>query len=136
MTFSVITKEGCHDLLGLSLPVPSTTSWRAKIDGKRFSGVNEIDGSFWAISLKARLVGRDFLRKLKDQWNQRAGRPKNYGQQRNWSAFEAELILVRVSEHSQSDLETLKKRRTHGKIPRKRRRLNCAILTHVSTRTV
>jgi hypothetical protein len=47
-------------MLGLSLPVPSTTSWREKIDGKRFSGVNEIDGTFWAISLKARLVGRDF----------------------------------------------------------------------------
>ena len=34
--------------------MPSTTSWRAEIDGKRFSGMNEIDGSFWAISLKAR----------------------------------------------------------------------------------
>src|ERR1700738_2555043 len=43
--FSVITEKGCHDLLGLSLPVPSTTSWRAEIDGKRFSGMIEIDGS-------------------------------------------------------------------------------------------
>jgi hypothetical protein len=51
--FSVITEEGCHDLLGLSLPVPSSSSWRAEIDGKRFSGMMEIDGSFWAISLKA-----------------------------------------------------------------------------------
>jgi hypothetical protein len=30
-------------LLGLSLPMPSTTSWRAEIDGKRFSGMIEID---------------------------------------------------------------------------------------------
>jgi hypothetical protein len=51
--FSVVTEERCHDLLGLSLPVPSTTSWRAEIDGKRFSGMIEIDGSLWAISLKA-----------------------------------------------------------------------------------
>jgi hypothetical protein len=43
----------CWDHAGLSLPVPSITSWRAEIDGKRFSGMNEIDGSFWAISLKA-----------------------------------------------------------------------------------
>jgi hypothetical protein len=39
--FSVITEKGCHDLLGLSLPVPSTTSWRAEIDGKRFSPMCE-----------------------------------------------------------------------------------------------
>jgi hypothetical protein len=52
--FIVITEKGCHDLLGLSLPVPSTTSCRAEIAGKRFSGMNEIDGSFWAISPKVR----------------------------------------------------------------------------------
>ena len=33
--------------------MPSTTSWRAEIDGKRFSGMIEIDESFWAISLRA-----------------------------------------------------------------------------------
>jgi hypothetical protein len=38
-------REGCRDLLGLSLPVPPTTSWRAEIDGKRFSRLKEIDGS-------------------------------------------------------------------------------------------
>jgi hypothetical protein len=32
------------------LPVRSTTSWRAEIDGNRFSGMIEIDGSFWALS--------------------------------------------------------------------------------------
>jgi hypothetical protein len=32
--------------------VPSTTRWSAEIDGKTFSGMIEIDGSFWAISLK------------------------------------------------------------------------------------
>jgi NAD(P)-dependent dehydrogenase (short-subunit alcohol dehydrogenase family) len=39
---------------GLSLQAPSTTSWRAEIDGKRFSGMIKIDGSFWATSLKGR----------------------------------------------------------------------------------
>jgi hypothetical protein len=34
--------ERCHDLLALSLPVPSITSWRAEIDGKRFSEMIEI----------------------------------------------------------------------------------------------
>jgi hypothetical protein len=29
--------------------VPSTTSWRVEIEGIRFSGMIEIDGSFWAI---------------------------------------------------------------------------------------
>jgi hypothetical protein len=42
--FSLITQKGGHDLLGLRLPVPSTASWRAESDGKRFSGMNEIDG--------------------------------------------------------------------------------------------
>ena len=62
------------------------------------------------------------MRKLKDQWNQRAERPKNYGQKRNWSAFEAKLVLERVSEHFQSDLETLKKRGIRGNPARR-----CAI---------
>jgi hypothetical protein len=30
--------------------VRSTTSWRAEIDGNRFSGMIEIDGRFWALS--------------------------------------------------------------------------------------
>jgi SRSO17 transposase len=38
---------------GLIPPVPHTTSWRAEINGKRFSGMIEIEGSFWAIWLKA-----------------------------------------------------------------------------------
>jgi hypothetical protein len=48
------------------------------------------------------------LRKLKDQWNRRVERTKNYGE-KNWSAVGAEQ-LKRVSEHFQSDLERLKKR--------------------------
>jgi hypothetical protein len=42
------TREWCHDLLGLSLGVPSTASWLAETDRKRFSGMNEIGRSFWA----------------------------------------------------------------------------------------
>jgi hypothetical protein len=58
------------------------------------------------------------LRKLKDQWNQRVERPKNYGQKRNWSAVGAEQILERVSEHFQSDLETLQERGIRGNLAR------------------
>ena len=36
--FNVITREACHDLVGLSLPVRSTTSWPVEIDRKRFPG--------------------------------------------------------------------------------------------------
>ena len=43
----MIAKKSDIDLLGLNLPVPSITSWRAEIDGKRFSGMNEVNGSFW-----------------------------------------------------------------------------------------
>ena len=46
--FSVITEKGVNDLLGFSLPAPSIMSWHAEIDEKRFSGMIEIDGSFWA----------------------------------------------------------------------------------------
>jgi hypothetical protein len=63
-----------------------------------------------------------FLRKLKDHWNQRAERPKNYGQKRNWSAVGTEQILERVSEHFQSDLERLKERRIRDNLARR-----CAI---------
>jgi hypothetical protein len=62
------------------------------------------------------------LRKLKDHWNQRAERPKNYGQKRNWSAVGAEQVLERVSEHFQSDLETLKERGIRNNLARR-----CAI---------
>jgi hypothetical protein len=75
--------------------------------------------------------GEGFLRKLKDQWNQRAERPKNYGQKRNWSAFEAKLVLERVSEHFQSDLETLKKRGIRGNPARR-----CAISALLGSRWV
>jgi hypothetical protein len=63
-----------------------------------------------------------FLRKLKDQWNQRVERPKNYGQKKNWSAVGAEQILERVSEHFQSDLERLKERSIRNNLARR-----CAI---------
>src|SRR4029077_17106922 len=62
------------------------------------------------------------LRKLEDQWNQRAERPKNYGQKKNWSAVGAEQILERVSEHFQSDLERLKERSIRNNLARR-----CAI---------
>ena len=62
------------------------------------------------------------MRKLKDQWNPRAERPKNYGQKKNWSAVGAEQILERVSEHFQFDLERLKERSIHNNLARR-----CAI---------
>jgi hypothetical protein len=64
-------------------------------------------------------VGRGFLRKVKDQWNQRAERPKNYGQKKNWSAVGAEQILERVSEHFESNLERLKERSSRNNLARR-----------------
>jgi hypothetical protein len=58
------------------------------------------------------------LRKLKDQWNQRVERPKNYGQKKNWSAVGAEQILERVSEHFESNLERLKERSIRNNVAR------------------
>jgi hypothetical protein len=52
----------------------------------------------------------------------RAERPKNNGQKRNWSAFGAEQVLERVSEHFQCDLETLKERGVRNNLARR-----CAI---------
>jgi chromosomal replication initiation ATPase DnaA len=65
--------------------------------------------------------GRIFAQ-LKDQWNQRVERPKNYGQKKSWSAVGAEQILERVSEHFQSDLERLKQRSIRNNLARR-----CAI---------
>jgi hypothetical protein len=64
-------------------------------------------------------VGRGFLRKVKDQWNQRAERPKNYGQKKNWSAVGAEQILERVSEPFESNLERLKERSSRNNLARR-----------------
>jgi hypothetical protein len=64
MTLACLQGEGCHDLLELSLPVPSTTSWRAEIEGWRFSGIVEIDGSFWAESNLERLKERSTCNNL------------------------------------------------------------------------
>jgi hypothetical protein len=60
-----------------------------------------------------------FLRQLKDHWNQRVGRPKHYGQKRNGSAFGAEQVLESLSEHFQSDLETLKERGIRNNLGRR-----------------
>ena len=45
----------------------------------------EMEDPFEAVKWQQVLGGEGFLRKLKDQWNQRVERPKNYGQKRNWS---------------------------------------------------
>src|ERR1700730_1365727 len=67
-------------------------------------------------------IGWGRICQLKDHWNQRAERPKNYGQKRNWSAVGAEQVLERVSEHVQSDFETLKERGIRNNLGRR-----CAI---------
>jgi putative transposase len=84
--------------------------------------IGEIEDPFEAVKWQQVLGGEGFLRKLKDQWNQRVERPKNYGQKKNWSAVGAEQILERVSEHFQSDLERLKERSIHNNLARR-----CAI---------
>ena len=42
--------------------------------------IGEIEDPFEAVKWQQVLGGEGFLRKLKDQWNQRVERPKNYGQ--------------------------------------------------------
>ena len=59
------------------------------------------------------------MRKLKDQWNQRVERPRNYGQKKNWSTFGAEQILERVSEHFESNPERLKERSSRNNLARR-----------------
>src|SRR5271165_48945 len=82
--------------------------------------IGEIEDPFEAVKWQQVLGGEGFLRKLKDHWNQRVERPKNYGQKRNWSAVGAEQILERVSEHFQCDLETLKERGVRNNLARRR----------------
>ena len=84
--------------------------------------IGQIKDPFEAVKWQQVLGGEGFLRKLKDQWNQRVERPKNYGQKKNWSAVGAEQILERVSEHFQSDLERLKERSIRNNLARR-----CAI---------
>jgi hypothetical protein len=98
--------------------------------------IGEIEDPFEAVKWQQVLSGEGFLRKLKDQWNQRVERPKNDGQKKNWSAVGAEQILElkRVSEQFQSDLERLKDAASatiwHGGA-----RLRCAGITLDRVRT-
>jgi hypothetical protein len=84
--------------------------------------IGEMEDPFEAVKWQQVLGGEGFLRKLKDHWNQRVERPKNYGQKRNWSTVGAERVLELVSEHFQSDLETLKERGIRNNLARR-----CAI---------
>jgi hypothetical protein len=84
--------------------------------------IGKIEDPFEAVKWQQVLGGEGFLRKLKDQWNQRVERPKNYGQKKSWSAVGAEQILERVSKHFQSDLERLKQRSIRNNLARR-----CAI---------
>jgi hypothetical protein len=81
--------------------------------------IGQIKDPFEAVKWQQVLGGEGFLRKLKDQWNQRVERPKNYGQKKNWSAVGAEQILERVSEHFESNLERLKERRSRNNLARR-----------------
>ncbi len=81
--------------------------------------IGEIEDPFEAVKWQQVLGGEGFLRQLKDQWNQRVGRPKNYGQKKNWSSVGTEQILERVSEHFQSDLERLKERSIRNNLARR-----------------
>ncbi len=84
--------------------------------------IGEIEDPFEAVKWQQVLGGEGFLRKLKDHWNQRVERPKNYGQKRNWSSLGAEQVLARVSEHFQCDPERLKERSIRNNLARR-----CAI---------
>ena len=84
--------------------------------------IGEIEDPFEAVKWQQVLGGEGFSRKLKDHWNQRVERPKNYGQKRKWSALGAEQVLARVSEHFQCDLERLKEGSIRNNLARR-----CAI---------
>jgi putative transposase len=82
-----------------------------------------IEDPFEAVKWQQVLGEEGFYRKLKDQWNQKVDRPKDYGQKRNWSvSLGAEEILKKVSEHFKSNPERLKERGTRGNLARR-----CAI---------
>ena len=85
--------------------------------------IGEVDNPFEAVKWQQVLGGEKFLRKLKDHWNKRAGRLKNYSQKRSWSAsVGAEEVLERVSEHFKSNAEALEERGTRNHLARR-----CAI---------
>ncbi|MBV8177092.1 MAG: transposase [Verrucomicrobia bacterium] len=85
--------------------------------------VTGIEDPFQAVKGQQVLGEEKFYRKLRDHWNQRVDRPKNYGQKRNWSAsLGAEEILKRVSRHFKSNAERLKERARRGGLARR-----CAI---------
>lgn len=77
--------------------------------------ISGIEDPFEAVKGQQVLGEEGFYRKLKDHWNQKGDRPRNYGQKRNWSAsLGAEEILKRVSEYFKSSTERLKERGTRG----------------------
>jgi putative transposase len=85
--------------------------------------VSGIEDPFEAVQGQQVLGEEDFYRTLKDHWNQKVDRPKNYGQKRNWAvSLGAEEILKRVSEYFKSETERLKERGTRGNLARR-----CAI---------
>ncbi len=83
----------------------------------------EINNPFEAVEWQQVLGEEKFLRKVKDGWNQKVGKPKDYARKRNWSAsVEVEEILERVSQHFESNLEALKERGIRDHLARR-----CAI---------
>jgi hypothetical protein len=80
---------------------------------------SEIENPFEAVKWQQVLRGEGFLRQLKDHWNQRVERPRNYGLKRVWSAVGAEEILKGVSEHFKCDLERLKERGIRNHLARR-----------------
>jgi len=82
--------------------------YRRWVEGALITG---IDNPFEAVKWQQVLGGEGFIRKLKDDWSQRTGRVRNYGQTRNWPAsLGPEEIMKLVSEHFGSNPETLKER--------------------------
>jgi putative transposase len=85
--------------------------------------IRGVDDPFEAVKWQQVLGEEGFYRKLKDHWNQKVDRPKNYAQKRNWSlSLGAEEILKRVSEHFKTNPEKLRERGTRGNVARR-----CAI---------
>jgi hypothetical protein len=87
--------------------------------------IGEIEDPFAAVKWQQVLGGEGFLRKLKDHWNQRVERAKNYGQKRNWSTVGAQqveytdysLLCTAVRDYAVLGSRRIESRRNCGVIP-------------------
>ena len=85
--------------------------------------VKEIRNPFEAVEWQQVLGEEKFLHRVKDHWNERVGKPKDYSRKRDWSSsVGAREILEQVSHHFECNPEALKQRGIRDHLARR-----CAI---------